>query len=261
MCGPWDAPLELQCTLLDEDGPPPVEAVTPPKIEMRSGGDSDEAFRYGCAYAAQVIVFDECWRSLVEALKSADGGDSWLVMLIGARGFPLGEHRRIGGVDSRLYSEQLHVPWLIRFPDARGQLARSGALTSHLDVMPTLVEWINGDANKASPTFDGLSAVTLATVSSPPWREELLSASSEGSFAFRTSSWCLRGDTDRESESNGAELYVRPDDRWEANDVAKLCRDVVEELQTAAGATLQRFVFNKPLSSSAPATAVDVGRT
>jgi hypothetical protein len=32
-----------------------------------------------------------------------------------------------------------------------------------------------------------------------------------------------------------SELYVRPDDRWEANDVAKLCPDVVEELRDSLG--------------------------
>lgn len=34
-----------------------------------------------------------------------------------------------------------------------------------------------------------------------------------------------------EAESDADyELYVRPDDRWEANDVAALCPDVVESL-------------------------------
>ena len=110
----------------------------------------------------KLLVLDECWHNLAEAIESA-ADNQWLVILIGARGYPLGEHRRIGGVDSRLYSEQLHVPWLIRFPDARGQLARSGALTSHLDVSPTLIEWISGEDDSTSLNVDGLSAVPLAT--------------------------------------------------------------------------------------------------
>jgi hypothetical protein len=43
----------------------------------------------------------------------------------------------------------------------------------------------------------------------------------------------------RDHASNGvatvSELFVRPDDRWEANDVAKLCPDVVEELRNQFG--------------------------
>jgi hypothetical protein len=35
----------------------------------------------------------------------------------------------------------------------------------------------------------------------------------------------------RDASANApAELYVRPDDRWEMNDVAKLCPEVTERL-------------------------------
>jgi hypothetical protein len=33
-----------------------------------------------------------------------------------------------------------------------------------------------------------------------------------------------------DASSPSVEVFVRPDDRWEANDVAKLCPDVVEML-------------------------------
>jgi arylsulfatase A-like enzyme len=247
MYGQWDAPLELQQSLLDDDGPSPIESVTPPDLELHAGHDSDDVFRYGCAYAAQVLVLDECWHRLAEAIEVAAGDGSWLVILIGARGYPLGEHRRIGGVDSRLYSEQLHVPWLIRFPDARGQLARSGALTSHLDVTPTLIEWICREGGSAPLNVDGSSAVPLATRTSGAWREALLANSSDGSYALRTSNWCLRTGQNGAAESDTAELYVRPDDRWEANDVAKLCPDVVEELQSVAVDMHRQLALNESL--------------
>ena len=71
MYGQWDAPLELQQLLLDEDDPPPIDSVTPPDLELHAGHDSDDVFRYGCAYAAQVLVLDECWHSLAEAIEAA----------------------------------------------------------------------------------------------------------------------------------------------------------------------------------------------
>lgn len=269
MYGPWDAPLELQQLLLDEDDPPPVEEVAPPDLWMGPDDDPDSAFRYACAYAAQAMVLDSCLASLLDALDKSGGDDSWLVMLIGGRGFPLGEHRSVGGVDSRLYAEQLHVPWLIRFPERRGRLARSGQLVSHLDVVPTLVGCLDGDTGPALPSIDGMSILPLATASRRTWRDALLSVSSESTRAIRTASWCLREDaatndddgTSHDLTSPPAELYVRPDDRWEANDIAKLCRDVVEELHSATNNALQRISHGEamphvilPIEAGAPKT-------
>jgi arylsulfatase A-like enzyme len=241
MYGPWDAPLELQQTLLDENDPPPIEQVATPNMELQSTDDPDVVFQCSSAYAAQIMVLDDCWQGLLDAVESAARKTPWLVMLVGARGFPLGEHRRIGGIDSRLYAEQLHVPWIIRCPDGRGRLARSGALTTHTDILPTLLDAIGDDAQNVQQPFDGLSALPLATGLPSEERDALLSATESDVLSIRTADWCLRGSvpcaeggqTD-ELPSAVAELFVRPDDRWEANDISKLCPDVVEELREAA---------------------------
>jgi arylsulfatase A-like enzyme len=141
MYGPWDAPIELQESLRGEDDPLPIDSIAPPNILTNSADDPDAAFRYACAYAAQVMVLDESVEFLLDATNARPGGE-WLVTLLGARGFPLGEHGRIGGVDPRTHVEQLQVPWLIRFPDKLGHLGRVEALTSHLDLLPTLVEGV-----------------------------------------------------------------------------------------------------------------------
>jgi arylsulfatase A-like enzyme len=229
MYGPWDAPLDLQQSLLEENDLPPIETVTPPELVIGASDDPDVAFRYGCAYAAQAMVLDDCWEMLLDAVDAGGGANRWLVSLVGARGYPLGEHRLIGGIDPRLYGEQLHVPWLIRFPDATGRLARSNQLATHLDLAPSLVEPI-----------EGMSVRTLAANARTAWRDAHIATSAAGHRAIRTADWCLRGNpvvrldetTGRQGETPvpEVELFVRPDDRWEANDVAKLCPDVVELL-------------------------------
>lgn len=241
MYGLWDAPLDVQLSLLDEGDAPPVESALPPDVVLQVGDDVEGVFRYGCAYGAQVIVLDECWQSLMDAVDSAGGREPWLVMLIGARGFPLGEHHRIGGVDPRLHADQLHVPWLIRWPDGRGRLARMNALTSHLDVLPTILDWISDESGLSARTSDGLSVLPLVASLPVSWRDQLLSVSSDDSYSLRTRSWCLRSGARSADGQAEPELYVRPDDRWEANDVAKLCPDVVEELQAAAVDALYRL--------------------
>lgn len=249
MYGPWDAPLVLQRSLLDEGDPPPAENLTPPDLFLTDSYDPDVAFRYGCAYAAQAMVLDACWTALFEAVQATGHVDEWLIMLLGARGYPLGEHRRVGGFDPRLYGEQLHVPWLIRFPDGRGRLARSGALVSHLDLRPTLVEWTGGEMQENPPQLDGMSILPLATSARIAWRDSLISVSDATYRAIRTSEWCLRQDVAGrasdasfpESPSPEVELFVRPDDRWEANDVAKLCPDVIETLTHAMDAAIREL--------------------
>lgn len=256
MYGGWDAPVSFQRTLLDEADPPPVESSTPPDFVVDPRDDPDAAFRYCCAYAAQIMVLDACWESFLGAMN-ADAHNPWLVMLLGARGFPLGEHSRIGGVDPRLYADQLHVPWLIRFPGNLGRLARSGILTCHLDVLPTLVDWIDGGAQSGGSAFDGTSILPVASAARTVCRDAIL-ATSASARAIRTAAWCLRSEKAATNDAilsdaaaaPASELFVRPDDRWEANDVAKLCPEIVQELRTAMSDTLQRVGRGEPMPRS-----------
>lgn len=250
MNGPWDAPLELQEAMLDESDPPPIESAAVPELEISQIADPDLAFRFGTAYAAQVVVLDECWRELGEIITATDPNPPWLIVLMGARGFSLGEHERIGSRDDRLPVEQLHVPWFIQFPDGRCQLARSSALVSHYDLLPTLMEWCGIDATV--PPAAGSSVLSFCDPAFPKWRDALLSMDDCGAFALRTTGWCLRGTIDGQHEevndtarlsspaNERLELFVRPDDRWEANDVAKLCPDIVEELHADAHRRMQQ---------------------
>ena len=258
MYGPWDAPLELQESLLDEGDPPPVATVEPPNLELTGREDPDAAFRYSCAYAAQIMALDACWEGLMEAANSVNGDDPWLVMLFGTRGFPLGEHRRIGGVDERLYADQLHVPWLIRSPNGNGRLARSAELVSHIDLLPTMIDSVNEESGtNAARKIDGKSLIPLLGDSRPRLREALCFGKPHGCRAIRTPAWsllCNRPADDGATDEKGTtdcELYVRPDDRWEANDVAARCPEVTDGLACAMSAMASRIERGEPMPQDA----------
>jgi hypothetical protein len=51
-------------------------------------------------------------------------------------------------------------------------------------------------------------------------------------------------------------LYVRPDDRWEANDVAKLCPDTLESLHAALGDAGRQLLRNEPIAKNILATSM-----
>jgi arylsulfatase A-like enzyme len=251
MYGAWDAPLDYQNSLRDKDDPPPVEVVESPD-RVAVDDDQDAVFRYSCAYAAQVMALDTCWQRLLEFVDENASDDRWLVMLIGARGFPLGEHGTIGGVDSRLYVEQLHVPWLIRFPDGRERLSRESGLVTHLDVLPTLIDWAGSELGDAKEFFDGASGLRSLSNSPAPTRDAVLSVAGGGGYAIRSAGWCLRDTIEESVEATAtspieyAELFVRPDDRWEANDISKLCPHVLDELRAAARDMRRHYAAGEP---------------
>jgi hypothetical protein len=250
MYGPWDAPLAFQQSLLDDESSA-VTSIDAPQITVGADDDPDIAFRYTVAYAAQVITLDLAWQFLMDAVATVPAAQQpWLVVLLGSRGFPLGEHGLIGGTDLRLTSEQLHVPWLIRFPDGRGKLVRSDALVSHLDLLPTLLD--AEELNDGAPSrSDGLSLLQFSMGTALTDRNLHLSANGSA-VAIRTPRWCYRtrqihasnegvGTTMDEADEFESGLFVRPDDRWEANDVAKLCPAVIEELKSLMESTLRQF--------------------
>ena len=90
------------------------------------------AYAASCAYAAQVMVLDACVDGLVERVKEVKGAGRWLVLLVGCRGFGLGEHGRYGVGDGRLMPSCCKYPSLA--DSGRNRLARSkSAFSSHLD--------------------------------------------------------------------------------------------------------------------------------
>jgi arylsulfatase A-like enzyme len=249
MYGPWDAPLEFQRPLLDEESSV-VTSVDPPQTTIGVDDDPDTVFRYTMAYAAQVMALDAAWQALMEAVATAaQKGQKWCVVLLGSRGFPLGEDGIVGGTDERLTSAQLHVPWIIRLPDGRDGLIRNRVLVSHLDLMPTLLDAL--ELSGGTPLrSDGSSFLQHEKASSAD-RTSHLSANHTAA-AIRTPDWCFRTTRSRmpdETESamlsqesdSDSKLFVRPDDRWEANDVSKLCPDVVDELKSVMESSLRRY--------------------
>jgi hypothetical protein len=204
--GPWDAPAELMETLLDEDDPEVAAAVAPPDFLTT---DEDQRFAASCRYAAQVMTLDAClggWLDIVEGLLE---GEDYRLVLLGLRGFPLGEHGRVGGADRRLFSEAQHTPLLIREPGAGARFDRS-ATASTLDA--AVVALLSGTQPASGPVF----------------------LSSPDSEVVLTEGWLLRAPIDG---AEPPELYVKPDDRWEQNDVASLEEDVVADLLAMLAST------------------------
>ena len=84
------------------------------------------------------------------------------------------------------------------------------------------------------PTTEPLAGLTAIAAGEPLERDRLCIAGRDGQRAIRTPSWYLRtGSSSRDATASAAELYFKPDDRFEVNELLGRCPDVAEQLIAA----------------------------
>lgn len=213
----WDAPFELVLSLIDEEDPEPQRLAEPPCRMVADDEDPDILLGIRQVYAAQIAVLDDCLGLLFEhpRLDAGTGESECDFAILGLRGYPLGEHRHIGFSESTpLFSELLSVPAIV----GCGQESRqrwSGLLTL-ADLRP-LLECPLPSTGRAQPTVATLPRRDRLEIQ---WGDECVT---------RTPQWYLR------RVEEGTQLYAKPDDRFERNDVADIMGDVVDHLTELSG--------------------------
>jgi hypothetical protein len=220
----WDAPAEFRRRYWEQGDPEPPEGAEVPDQTLPADYDPDELLAAVQAYSGQVSLLDTCLGALVEQLDECPAGDETLLLVASARGLPLGEHRRLGPCDGALYSELVHVPLLVRMPGGLGAAGRSQALVQPADLWATLLDAWGIDDRPDSPT--GASLLPIVREETAALRDHVCLAGDGLEQAIRTPAWYLR-------RGPRPELFAKPDDRWEANDVARRCPEVVECLEDA----------------------------
>jgi arylsulfatase A-like enzyme len=228
MAGPWDAPAELRNQFADEEDPVPPSFTAPPNEQLSKDHDPDELLGITHAYAGQISLLDTLIGVLLNAFEESPAAANTMLLIVGMRGFPLGEHLRVGECDAALYNELTHVPLFVRLPTGRGALARSSQLMMQQDVPRLISDWIEA----ASEDGKDDSCLSLIEHGELRWRDHLR-LQSKHDRAIRTPAWYLR-----ESEVAGEtkrELYVKPDDRWEVNDVADRLPEITAQLSDLLG--------------------------
>lgn len=225
--GLWDFPLEYREIHRDDEDPEPYGGVTPPQILCGPGEiiDPDDLQSVMEAYSGGVSVLDAALAGLLDSLEETGLDRETLIVLFSTRGFSLGEHGLIG-CDASLFSENVHLPLLVRFPDGDTASFRTPALVQSGDLGVFLAESL---AERLAETDAAPGLLSqLIREETNTGHEAILLRGDENRRALVTPQWLLR---ERAAEAeNAAELYVKPDDRWDVNDVADRCPDVVREL-------------------------------
>lgn len=223
MQGAWDAPYPLRRQFADEEDPEPPTFVVPPSEVLPPDFDPDVLLGYTQAYAAQVVLADMCLGALLDAIEESDQREATLLVVAAARGFPLGEHRAVGACGDALRGEVLHTPLIVRAPGDMGVTLRTTAFVQPPDLFTTLVDWHGGGPVDDQATLFGEGLLPLIRGEGGLARSVACSAFGE-QRAIRTPAWFYRRD------ATGAELYAKPDDRWEVNEVSDRCADVARQL-------------------------------
>jgi arylsulfatase A-like enzyme len=256
----WDAPLEYRGQYADEEDPTPNESADVPNKLLAEDFDPDELLAFTHAYSGQVSLIDELIGGYWAALAEAGRTDNLLFVLYSPRGFPLGEHRRVGTADLALHAELTHVPLLIRTPSSKAatnqsssdSTGRTQAIVQPADLPATILDYCelqSGDLSVTQekaviPVGNGRSVLTLIRGADLAQFDRACIISSK-QHGMVTPAWSLRvsvidpsgnqGKSERSStESNDAkhELFVKPDDWFEVNEVSNRCGEIVAKLET-----------------------------
>jgi arylsulfatase A-like enzyme len=226
---PWRLATDILSSYLDEDDEEAVEPWPDPPI-----GEAPEEFdvvRLQDTYAAAVTWFDAQLGVLFDEAKRLGIYDSVWWCFTASSGLPLGEHGRIGIDRPWLHEEAVHVPMIWRLPGAAEACARISALTQTIDLVPSIAHRLGLSALSET----GLSLWPLVRGEAESVREVAVATAKIADGE----EWMLRSATAAlvlpisgpDDEPRKAQLYAKPDDRWEVNDVSSRQPEETETLE------------------------------
>jgi arylsulfatase A-like enzyme len=242
---PWEAPAEYFERYMedaDEDEEEEDEAAESPEPLSEPPSDTIDPdddllfIELQRSYAAAVSHLDAALGVLLKELEERRLLDDVLLIVTTDHGLPLGEHGFIGVVRPWLYDELVHLPLLVRLPRGEQAGRRVLSLTQPVDLMPTLL-----DAFGLPPAPEhGHSLLPLARGAAEKVRDYACSGLRVGKlveWALRSPEWAFLMPVCGEPE-RAPQLYVKPDDRWELNNVIQHHPELAEHMT----AVLREFV-------------------
>jgi arylsulfatase A-like enzyme len=230
----------------DEDEGPELDIEdVPVLIDVPAGAvgdvlDEAELFRLRRTYAGAVSLADRWLGELFEALRRMGRMDDTLLIFTSDQGEPLGEHGYVRRFRPWLYEELIHTPLIIRLPKGRYGGRRHTALVQTVDLLPTILEFLGAlPGGDADPTIHGHDLLPLVRGEQTKVRDYACLGMDAEEFALRTHHWhlVLPLVSDPE-EPRAVELYRKPEDRWDQNNVIEQHPEVADHLELA----LRRFV-------------------
>ena len=199
--------------------------------------DEAELLRLRRTYAGTVTLVDRWLGELFDALRRQGRMDDTLLVFTSDQGEPLGEHGYVRRFRPWLYEELIHTPLIVRMPGGQFGGRRHQALVQTVDLLPTILSALGLPPSEQAHGHDLLP---LIRGEQTKVRDYACMGMDVEEFAIRTHHLAPdrpgRGRPRRSPET--AELYRKPEDRWDQNNVIEQYPEVAEHLEL----TLRRFV-------------------
>jgi arylsulfatase A-like enzyme len=236
---PWNVPDEVRTAYTEEeedkaDDPSPGE-------ESRANSEPDikKWLQLQNEYGAAVTYLDSAVGLLLDELDNLGLSEEVLLLVTTDQGQALGEPDVRGEDHLELHEERIHLPLIVRLPGKAQAGRRIAALTQPVDLLPTLFEAFG----RPVPAVHGQSLWPLMSGKTAQLRAYACMGLCTGEaveWALRTPEWSFLYSlpTSSADPSRKPQLYVKPDDRWEVNNVVQHHLELAESLEQ----TLRGFV-------------------
>jgi arylsulfatase A-like enzyme len=235
---PWELPEEFRSHYFptepvaetEEEAPPPEPLLDPPTGPVEAE-DFATWERLQLTYAGVVSALDA---GLGFLLEEAQGRlPEGLLMVTAGRGLALGEHGIVGEYRPWLHDEVIHLPLLVRLPRGAEAGLRIPALTQPVDLYPTLLEGFGLPVPEAA---HGRSLLPLIRGEVDQLRQYACASwglKGAVEWGLRTPEWgfLLPVAVPPDDRPREPRLYVKPDDRWEVNDLRQHHLELVGHLE------------------------------
>jgi arylsulfatase A-like enzyme len=245
---PWKVPAEhlgayFQPPVPDDEDVDEELEPSEPLLDPASGPlpePADSSFRrLRSTYASAVSYADEAVVWLLDELRDRGLAEETLLVVTTDHGQALGEHGIIGPYRPWLHDELIHLPLTLRLPRAAEGGRRISALAQSTDLFPTLLDVFD----IAAPPCHGYSLSPLARGDVESVRSHVccsLRLGDREDWALRTLEWgfLLPVAAPPDDAPRTPQLYVKPDDRWEVNNVIQHHLELAERFEQ----TLREFV-------------------
>jgi arylsulfatase A-like enzyme len=180
---PWIAPAPYNSRYPPAELPNPVRAASwqdearqHPWLAFQLGrrgylaDDDDRRRRLQASYFGLMSEVDDNLGRLVAHLKASGQYQQTLIVFTSDHGEQMGDHWLLGKCG--YFEQSYHIPLLIRDPRSAADATRGrvvDAFTEHVDLMPTLLDWLDIDI---PPACDGLSLLPFLRSADPVrWRD------------------------------------------------------------------------------------------
>jgi arylsulfatase A-like enzyme len=229
---PWSVSLDFYDRYAGDLSPDEHGEVPPPWDEPPTGqvtlSDADVE-RLQATFAAVVTEWDEELGGFLRRFRKQGLDASAFLIVTSGQGIALAERDRIGGVGDRLHEEHVHVPLVVRFPNAAHAGRRVPLQTAGIDLLPTLLEVFGTTPH---PDAAGRSLLPLAAGETTAPHAYLVQGGA--GLALRTPAWaCLL------AADGAARLFRKPEDRWEVNDLRQHSIEWAEYLEATLRAVAE----------------------